>query len=102
MDDFMIGDGSTPMTTSSIPFDELLREPGYLEYQEELRCLIFNTAQTEPPSREGSPAPGLEPGSSYTPAQQREAKAQFEVALSTGRRLEYLKNWIAEVAPWVS
>lgn len=94
-------DGPTPLTSISRPFDEILHEPGYLEYQEELRCLIFNTAQTEPPSRDGTPGPALQPGDSYTPEQRIEAQAQFEAALSHGRRLEYLQNWIAEVAPWV-
>ncbi|KAK2053180.1 hypothetical protein LY76DRAFT_620092 [Colletotrichum caudatum] len=35
--------------------DEFVADPGYLAYREELRCLIFNKAQTAAPTREGTP-----------------------------------------------
>ena len=102
MEDFRLDDSSTSPASSRRPFDEFLREPGYLEYQEELRCLIFNTAQTAAPSREGSPALAQHSGTLYSPEEQQEAQEHLQAALSSGRRLEYLKNWVAEVARWVS
>ncbi|KAF4126085.1 C6 transcription factor [Geosmithia morbida] len=37
------------------PLDQFVLDPGYLAYREELRHLIFNTAQTAAPTRQGSP-----------------------------------------------
>lgn len=91
----MTDNSSSP--SNSWPLDQFVQDPGYLAYQEELRCLIFNTAQTAAPSREGSPVPGeyIPPGEDY------EAQRQTKAALSSGHRLAYLKNFVAEVAPWV-
>lgn len=47
--------------TSPWALDEFVTDPGYLAYQEELRCLIFNSAQTAAPTREATPT--LEPAS---------------------------------------
>lgn len=89
------------MSTTLSP-DEFVLDPGYLAFQEELRCLIFHTAQTAAPSREGSPGLGIPPdGTSFSPEQQQETQAQVKAILSTGRHVEYLKNYVAEVAPWV-
>lgn len=91
----MMDNSSSP--SNSWPLDQFVQDPGYLAYQEELRCLIFNTAQTAAPSRETSPAP-----EKYDPPDEEfEIQAQTKTALSSGRRLEYLKNYITEVAPWV-
>lgn len=100
--------------TGSWPRDEFVLDPDYLAYQEELRCLIFNTTQTAAPSREGSPPSGSLPTDTTAPFflldtintasssdEQRDAREQVRQALSTGRRLEYLKNYVAEVAPWL-
>ncbi|KAI5462353.1 fungal-specific transcription factor domain-containing protein [Mariannaea sp. PMI_226] len=81
----------------SWPLDQFVQDPGYLAYQEELRCLIFNTAQTAVPSRETSPVTG----DANHPGEEYEAQVQTKAALSSGRRLSYLKNYVAEVAPWV-
>lgn len=91
---------------NSWPLDQFVQDPGYLAYQEELRCLIFNTAQTAAPTREASPvsiggAEGPKDGTASTD-DDHEAQAQTRAALAVGRRLEYLKNYVAEVAPWVS
>uniref|UniRef100_A0A8H7KBG9 Transcription factor domain-containing protein n=1 Tax=Bionectria ochroleuca TaxID=29856 RepID=A0A8H7KBG9_BIOOC len=89
------------MSTTLSP-DEFVLDPGYLAFQEELRCLIFHTAQTAAPSREGSPGLGIPPdGTSFSPEQQQETQAQVKAILSTGRHVEYLKNYVAEVAPWL-
>ncbi|KAM5351782.1 hypothetical protein ACJ41O_004505 [Fusarium nematophilum] len=91
----MTDNSSSP--SNSWPLDQFVQDPGYLAYQEELRCLIFNTAQTAAPSRETSPAPG-----EYGPPDEEfVVQAQTKAALSSGRRLEYLKNYVAEVAPWL-
>jgi len=101
MEDFQTQGFSTSPAGSLEPFDDILRQPGYLESQEDVRCLILNTAQTVAPSREGSPSLAQDLGRRSTSAQQLEAQAQLTAALSSGRKVEYLKNWVAEVAPWV-
>ncbi|KAG7100559.1 Transcription activator AMTR1 like protein [Verticillium longisporum] len=83
-------------------------KPCYLEYQEELRCLIFNTAQTAAPTREGTPEPGttlpealpLVP-SFPNPSDDAANRRQAAQTLASPRRLEFLKNYVAEVAPWL-
>lgn len=86
--------------SNSWPLDQFVQDTGYLAYQEELRCLIFNTAhtQTAAPTRENSPVPKHD----EPLGQDTEAHAQTKLALSSGRRLNFLKNYVAEVAPWVS
>lgn len=96
METFSFHDNSSS-PSNSWPLDEFVQDPGYLAYQEELRCLIFNTAQTAAPSREASPTAGVD----GSPKEQFEVQAQTKSALSSGRRLGYLKNYVAEVAPWV-
>lgn len=112
--DYHFSDNSSS-PANSWPLDQFVQDPGYLAYQEELRCLIFNTAQTAAPTREPSPVPDETPAAATAnevhqqhQQQQRrqeeddhEAQALTRAALATGRRLEYLKNYVAEVAPWV-
>jgi hypothetical protein len=93
------GDNSSS-PAGSWPLDEFVQDPGYLAYQEELRSLIFNTAQTAAPTRETSPV-SVAAGQSPKEQEEQEAQAQTKAALATGRRLEYLKNYVAAVAPWV-
>ncbi|KAF6829713.1 C6 zinc finger domain-containing protein [Colletotrichum plurivorum] len=88
--------------------DEFVTDPGYLAYQEELRCLIFNTAQTAAPTREGTPEAadgGFAAGGFAAPGtilgDEAAARRQAGQILGTGRRLEYLKNYVGEVAPWL-
>ncbi|GKT41175.1 uncharacterized protein ColSpa_01356 [Colletotrichum spaethianum] len=88
--------------------DEFVTDPGYLAYQEELRCLIFNTAQTAAPTREGTPEAadgGFAAGGFAAPGtilgDEGAARRQAGQILGTGRRLEYLKNYVGEVAPWL-
>ncbi|EON61328.1 hypothetical protein W97_00541 [Coniosporium apollinis CBS 100218] len=90
------GTGGTPL--GSIDFshwslDEFSHDPVYLASQEELRCLLFSTAQSAAPTRAGSPAGGTEDEDNM-PHQMREI-------LSSSKRVEYLKNYIGQVAPWL-
>lgn len=82
--------------------DSFAQDPGYVAYREELRCLIFNTAQTAP----SSPSAETRDQSPLTPnaVDQVERLAQRQTAelLARGRHLDYLKNYVAEVAPWVN
>ncbi|KAK2041986.1 C6 zinc finger domain-containing protein [Colletotrichum somersetense] len=79
--------------------DEFVTDPGYLAYREELRCLIFNTAQTAAPTREGTPEAA--DGGFAAPGTISSDEGQAGQILGTGRRLEYLKNYVGEVAPWL-
>lgn len=76
-------------------FDELAHDPGYLASQEEFRSLLFNTARSAAPTRAGSPAEEED---------QTIGDASFNIkqVLASGRRVQYLKNYISQVAPWVS
>lgn len=90
------GTGGTPLGSidfSNWSLDEFSHDPVYLASQEELRGLLFSTAQSAAPTRAGSPAGGAEDESSM-PHQMREI-------LSSSKRVEYLKNYIGQVAPWV-
>lgn len=86
---------------NTISPDEFVLDPAYLAYQEELRCLIFHTAQTAAPSREGSPGLEPPPDLTFSPEKSQETQDQVKTILSTGRHIEYLRNYVAEVAPWV-
>lgn len=90
--------------------DDYASNPTFLASQEELRSLLFNTAQSTQPTRAPSPdlggaeyglgiADGVAEaaGAVSTPGQN-----QMKQILGTRRRIEYLKNYIAKVAPWVS
>src|SRR5690349_7741573 len=45
----------SPATASSWPFDEFAHDPDYLASQEVLRSLMFDTARSVAPTREGTP-----------------------------------------------
>lgn len=81
----------SPATASSWPFDEFAHDPDYLASQEALRSLLFTTARSAAPTRAGTPVDGEEPSSVLNAKQ----------VLSKGRRVQYLKNYMSQVAPWV-
>jgi hypothetical protein len=93
---------SLPSPVANGQSDHFAHDPGYVAYREELRCLIFNTAQTAPPS----PSAQLTSENPLSPTTldeaERAAKRQTVQLLSQGRHMEYLKNYVREVAPWVS
>jgi hypothetical protein len=82
--------------------DEFMLSQDFLTYREELRSLIFSTAQSAAPTREGSPAAIDEANLTLDlhpdDIQGRRATAQI---LSVGKRVHYLRNYVQQVAPWV-
>jgi hypothetical protein len=95
---FSLDEFSTPSTSWQL--DDFVFEPGYVESREELRYLMLSTAQTAPPSPVHS---SFIPGEySHESEDQSLERQQVSHLLSQGRRIEYLKNYISEVAPWVS
>lgn len=105
-----LAEDSSP--SAILRLDEFVQDPGYLAYQEELRCLIFSTAeaQTAAPSRAATPAPAEAAAASSDPSSdvaahpscsQQDVHRQTAAILSQGRRLAYLKNYVGQVAPWL-
>jgi hypothetical protein len=82
----------SPATASSWPFDEFAHDPDYLASQEALRSLLFTTARSAAPTRAGTPN-----GSDDLPG-----AVNIKQVLATGRHVLYMKNFMAQVAPWVS
>lgn len=81
----------SPATSWGI--DEFSLDPSYLASQEELRSLLFTTARSTAPTRAGTPVGAEESGSGAT--------FNIKQVLAKGRRVQYLKNYISHVAPWV-
>ena len=82
----------SPGTASSWPFDEFAHDPNYLASQEALRVLMFDTARSVVPTRANTPVDGDGPTSTM----------KLKHSLATGKRIQYLKNYLSHVAPWVS
>lgn len=87
-----------------IPFlDEYGQDPKFLELQQELRCLLFTGAR----SRRGSTSYDDEISSSYRPEEEVDAVQEktspqlVKQIITSGKMAGYLKNYMAEVAPWV-
>jgi hypothetical protein len=91
----------SPLGAASWGHDGFSHDPGFLASQEELRCMLFTIAQSAAPTRAASPdADGLD-------EREREGRSERNIgpmrsALSSRRRVEYLKNYVGQVAPWVS
>ena len=82
----------SPGTASSWPFDEFAHDPNYLASQEALRLLMFDTARSVAPTRANTPVDGDVPNSTV----------ELKHVLANGSRIRYLKNYLSNVAPWVS
>jgi hypothetical protein len=91
-------DFSTPSTGWQL--DDFVLDPGYVASREELRWLMLNTAQTAPssPAHVDSFASEADQQGGETLSS---AQHQSSHLLSQGRRVEYFKNYISQVAPWV-
>lgn len=94
LDQFPVDPFLSPAT--SWGFDEFAHDPTYLASQEELRCLLFNTAKSAGPTRPGTPIDEI--GDEH---ESRDMDFNLKTVLSKGRRVQYLKNYISQVAPWV-
>ena len=77
---------------SSSTLDEYAVNPRFLELQEELRCLLFSGAQSTTPTRAPSPEAGDHDASYHDVSKQ---------ILCKPNRLEYFKNYMNKVAPWL-
>lgn len=82
----------SPATASSWPFDEFAHDPDYLASQEALRSLMFDTARSVAPTRAGTPVEGDDSNGTVN----------LKHVLAHGRRIQYMKNYMSQVAPWVS
>ncbi|KAI9374740.1 hypothetical protein BJX61DRAFT_256825 [Aspergillus egyptiacus] len=91
--------------------DGFSQDPGFLASQEELRTIIFTLANSAAPTRASSPetgkasvsASGTVSEDSTSALQYRNGKQSHSQGspLSCRRRIEYLKNYVAEIAPWL-
>jgi hypothetical protein len=90
---------ASPLDTASWGHDGFSHDPGFLASQEELRCMLFTIAQSAAPTRAGSPDGQDQDGGETPPGR---GHVPMRPALSNGRRVEYLKNYVGQVAPWVS
>ena len=78
-------------------------DPGFLASQEELRCKLFSLAYSAVPT--GATSPGdlhLGPAGDAASFSASQPHRVYRESLRSCKRIEYLKNYIAEVAPWVS
>ena len=85
---------------SNYGYDEYTNDPRFLESQRELRDLLLTSAQSLAPTR--APTPD-DAGAFITevPALVSNASAIRSI-VCTGERVVWLKNYLDEVAPWVS
>lgn len=81
-------------------FDEYTNDPRFVESQRELRDLLFTSAQSLAPTRVGTPEVHG-PTFSGSPHEVSHGGA-IKTVVSTGERVVWLKNYLDEVAPWVS
>lgn len=81
--------------------DGFSHDPGFLASQEELRSMLFTIAQSAAPTRACSPV-DAEQGPETEEATLRRERTAMRPSLSNSRRVEYLKNYVGQVAPWVS
>lgn len=87
---------ASPLGAASWGHDGFTHDPGFLASQEELRCMLFNTAHSAAPTRAPSPDTHAQDA-----AQIRDSDRAARPVLSNPRRIEYLKNYVGQVAPWV-
>ncbi|KAL5332977.1 fungal-specific transcription factor domain-containing protein [Aspergillus crustosus] len=96
--------------------DGFSQDPGFLASQQELRTILFTLANSAAPTRASSPEAGkryftspltsvIGSGSrSYPENNERGTGVPAHISkspLSSRKRIEYLKNYVAEVAPWL-
>ena len=78
-------------------------DSGFLASQEELRCILFSLAHSAIPTGATSPdALNLDKAGDAASSSSSQPHHVYRDSLRSRRRIEYLKNYVAEVAPWVS
>ncbi|KAJ5683564.1 hypothetical protein N7462_006729 [Penicillium macrosclerotiorum] len=93
----------SPLGTASWGHDGFAHDPGFLASQEELRCMLFTIAQSAAPTRAATPDTNAQDivENEETYAQRIKERLPGRPALSSARRVEYLKNYVGQVAPWL-
>ncbi|KAF7595597.1 hypothetical protein BBP40_005343 [Aspergillus hancockii] len=93
--------------------DGFSQDPSFLASQEELRCILFSLAYSAAPTR--APSPDAEIlgklgdrgtdrlGLGIMPQTQgeRQHEESHRPPLSSRKRIEYLKNYVTQIAPWL-
>ncbi|KAJ6043293.1 uncharacterized protein N7446_001489 [Penicillium canescens] len=87
---------ASPLGAASWGHDGFTHDPGFLASQEELRCMLFNIAHSAAPTRAPSPDTHAQDA-----VQIRDSDRAARPVLSNPRRIEYLKNYVGQVAPWL-
>ncbi|KAF1967933.1 hypothetical protein BU23DRAFT_583548 [Bimuria novae-zelandiae CBS 107.79] len=96
-EDFLAGFNVDPFLSpaTSWGIDEFAHNADYLASQEELRSLLFTTARSAAPTRAGTPIDGENTNDGESSA------SSINQILSKGRRVQFLKNYVSHVAPWL-
>ncbi|KAL4810199.1 hypothetical protein BDV18DRAFT_54453 [Aspergillus unguis] len=90
--------------TGSWYHDGFAQDPGFLASQEELRTILFTLANSAAPTRASSPDAERIASNAARRSYQKQGRKSASIStspLSTRRRIEYLKNYVAEIAPWL-
>lgn len=88
---------ASPLDNTSWGHDGFSHDPGFLASQEELRCMLFTIAQSAAPTR--APSPNEHDQDTEGP---QGGDLHMRPVISNARRVQYLKNYVGQVAPWVS
>lgn len=80
------------------------QDPRFLELQQELRCLLFTGAREGSVSGSGSygDGGGVHGHMHEEKEKEKESPQLMRQIITSGKMVGYLKNYMAEVAPWVS
>jgi hypothetical protein len=92
----------SPLDSWTPSIDDFTHHPSYLASEEELRSMLFTVAQSAAPTRAGSPVQADAEETLLQTGSSRPANGSSSVSISSRVRIDYLKNYVSEVAPWVS
>ncbi|KAJ5727448.1 hypothetical protein N7493_005268 [Penicillium malachiteum] len=88
---------ASPLGASSWGHDGFSHDPGFLASQEELRCMLFTVAHPAAPTR----APSPDEHEQEAEGSHDRERLQLRSAFTNTRRVQYLKNYVGQVAPWL-
>ncbi|RAL10823.1 uncharacterized protein BO97DRAFT_348479 [Aspergillus homomorphus CBS 101889] len=80
--------------------DGFSQDPDFLASQEELRCFLFSLANSAVPTRASSPDTAGR-GDQLLKVLTNDGGDSWRSPLSDGEHIQYLKNYVTEVAPWL-